>query len=58
MLFAFFQRKKDCLKKLKIANKCFHQSLSAEIVKASFEIAHMIAKEKKPYNIFQTLIKP
>ena len=33
------------------------QSSSAEILEASFEIVHMIAKEKKPYNIGETLIK-
>ena len=29
----------------------------AEILKASSEIAHMTAKEKKPHNISETLIK-
>ena len=56
--FTYFQSKKDCLKKLKIVNKCFRQSSSAEIVEALFKIAHMIAKEKKLYNIGETLIKP
>ena len=55
--FTYFQSKKDCLKKLKIVNKCFRQSSSAEIVEALFKIAHMIAKEKL-YNIGETLIKP
>ena len=27
-------------------------------VELSFEIAHMIAKEKKPQNVGETLIKP
>ena len=52
-LLSFFQSKKDYLKKLKITckSKCFRQSSSAEIVEASFEIVHVIAKEKKPNNI-------
>ena len=44
---AFFQSKKDPLKKMKIASKeIFCQSSSAEVVEASFEIAHMIAQAK------------
>ncbi|XP_076799889.1 protein FAM200C-like [Clavelina lepadiformis] len=39
------------------SSECFHQSSSAEVVEASFEIAHMIAEEKKPHNIGETLIK-
>lgn len=56
---AFFQSKKDSFKKMKIASsECFRQSSSAEVVEASFEIAHMIAQEKKPHSIGETLIKP
>ena len=44
-------------KKSEIASKCFRQSTSAEIVEASFSIYHMAAKEKKFYNIGETLIK-
>nr|XP_039257154.1 protein ZBED8-like [Styela clava] len=36
----------------------FCQSPSADVVEASFEIAHMIAKQKKPHSIGETLIKP
>nr|XP_039250101.1 protein ZBED8-like [Styela clava] len=36
----------------------FCQSPSADVVEASFEIAHMIAKQKKPHGIGETLIKP
>jgi len=49
----FFQSHKDFFKKFKIkiaSNECFCQSSSAKVVEASFEIAHMIAKEKKPHN--------
>ena len=43
---------------MKIASsECFCQSSSAEIVEASFEIADLIAKEKKPHNIGEALIK-
>ena len=56
---AFFQSKKDSLKKMKIASKkTFCQSPSAEVLEASFEIAHMIAQAKKLHNIGETLIKP
>ena len=56
---AFFQSKKDSFKKIKIASKkIFCLSPSAEVVEASFEIAHMIAQVKKPHNIGETLIKP
>ena len=44
---------------MKIASKeTFCQSPSAEVVEASFEIAHMIAQAEKPHNIGETLIKP
>ena len=44
---------------MKIAsNECCRQSSSAEVVEASFEIAHMMAQEKKPHNISEPLIKP
>jgi len=40
------------------SRECFCQSTTAEAVEASYEIAHMIAKEKKPQIIGETLIKP
>ena len=41
-----------------IANKeSFFQSITAEVVEASFEIALMNALAKKTYNIGETLIK-
>jgi len=44
---------------MKIASReCFCQSTTAKVVEASYEIAHMIAKEKKPHTIDETLIKP
>ena len=53
---AFFQNK-DSFKKTKILSAdSFCQSSSAEVVKASFEIALMIAQAKKPHNIGETLI--
>ena len=56
---AFFQSKRDSLKKMKIASKVtICQSPSAEVVEASFEIANMIAQAKKLHNIGETLIKP
>ena len=43
---------------MKITSKeTFGQSPSAEVVEASFEIAHMIAQTKKPHNIGKTLTK-
>ena len=49
---AFFQSKKDSLKKMRIASKkTFCLLLSAEVVEASLEIAIMIAQAKKPHNI-------
>ena len=51
--------KDEPVKKLKIeVIEWFYQSLSAEIVKASFEIAHIFVKKKKPYKSVETLIKP
>ena len=56
---AFFQSKKELLKKMKIASKkTLCPSPSAEVVEASFKIAHMIVQAKKPHNIGETLIKP
>jgi len=56
---SFFQSKKDSFKIMKIASReCFCQSTTAEVVETSYEIAHMIAKEKKPHTIGETLIKP
>ena len=56
---AFFQTKKNSFKKMKIlCADSFCQSLSAEVVEASFEIALMIAQAKKPHNFGETLIKP
>ena len=41
---AFFQSKKDSFERMKMASsECFRQSSSADVVEASFEIAHMIA---------------
>ena len=57
-LHIFFQSKKECQKKLKIASKCFREFSSAEIVEASLKIAHMIFKKKKSHKIGETLIKP
>ena len=55
----FSKSKKDSLKKMKITSKeTFCQSPSAEVVEASFEIAHMIVRAKKSRNIGETLIKP
>jgi len=46
---AFFQSKKDSFKIMKIASReCFCQSTTAEVVEASYEIAHMIAKRRNP----------
>ena len=43
---------------MKIASsECFYQSSSAKLVEASFEIVHMVAKEKRPHNIGETVIK-
>ncbi|XP_039258064.2 protein FAM200C-like [Styela clava] len=41
-----------------VGEKSFRQSSSAEVVEASYEIANMIARAKKPHNIGETLIKP
>ena len=54
---SFCQSKKE-FEKIENTSKWFHQSLSAEIIEASFEITHMITKEKKPHSIGEALIKP
>lgn len=55
----FFEKKKMYFKKMKMAGEMsFYQLLPAEATEASFEIAHMIARTKKPHNIGETLIKP
>ena len=40
------------------SSECFYQFLSTEIVEVSFEITYVIAKERKPYNIDEILVKP
>nr|XP_039256336.1 zinc finger BED domain-containing protein 5-like [Styela clava] len=53
---AFFQTREESFKKMKIVGEeSFRQSSSAEVVEASYEIANMIARAKKPHNIGETL---
>ena len=54
-----FSKQGRFIQKMKIASKeTFFLSPSAEVVKTSFEVAHMISQVKKPHNIGKTLIKP
>ena len=49
-LCLFFKNRRTLSKIWGSSSKCFYQSSSAELAEASFEISHMIAKEKKSHN--------
>ncbi|XP_068993482.1 zinc finger BED domain-containing protein 5-like [Neodiprion pinetum] len=54
----FFSSKAEVLKRMKLDKSgSYHKGVSQH-VKASFEIAYLIAKQKKPHTIGEELIKP
>ncbi|XP_076049506.1 zinc finger BED domain-containing protein 5-like [Oratosquilla oratoria] len=55
---AFFETKKDTLKRAKLDDSGSFRQQSSKVVEASYEIAMLIAKSKKSHNIGESLIKP
>ena len=55
---AFFVMKSHSLKKAKLDMNGTFQQRSSNVVKASYEIAMLIAKNKKSHNIEESLVKP
>ena len=54
----FFERQKLSLKLQKLDTSGYFQEQSTANLTASFEVALQIAKQKKPHNIGETLVKP
>ena len=54
----FFERQKLSLKRQKLDTSGYFQEQSTANLTASFEVALQIAKQKKPHNIGETLVKP
>ncbi|XP_076062498.1 protein FAM200C-like [Oratosquilla oratoria] len=55
---AFFETKKDTLKRAKLDDSGSFRQQSSKVLEASYEIAMLIAKSKKSHNIGESLIKP
>ncbi|XP_076063290.1 zinc finger BED domain-containing protein 5-like [Oratosquilla oratoria] len=55
---AFFETKKDTLKRAKLDDSGSFRQQSSKVVETSYEIAMLIAKSKKSHNIGESLIKP
>ena len=55
---AFFVMKSHSLKKAKLDMRGTFQQRSLNVVEASYEIAMLIAKNKKSHNIGESLVKP
>ncbi|XP_076043697.1 zinc finger BED domain-containing protein 5-like [Oratosquilla oratoria] len=55
---AFFETKKDTLKRAKLDDSGSFRQQSSKVVEASYEITMLIAKSKKSHNIGESLIKP
>ncbi|XP_076062512.1 zinc finger BED domain-containing protein 5-like [Oratosquilla oratoria] len=55
---AFFETKKDTLKRAKLDDSGSFRQQPSKVVEASYEIAMLIAKSKKSHNIGESLIKP
>lgn len=54
----YFEAKAKNLKKMRMDTDGAFQAQSRSVVEASFEVALLIAKTKKPHNIAENLIKP
>ncbi|KAL4098879.1 hypothetical protein QTP88_023397 [Uroleucon formosanum] len=54
----FFVAKKNSLSKMKIDHTGEFQQNNEKIVEASYHIAFMVAQQKKPHTLGETLIKP
>ena len=55
---AFFVMKSHSLKKAKLDMSGTFQQRSSNVVEASYEIAMLIAKNKKSHNIGKSFVKP
>ncbi|XP_076034823.1 zinc finger BED domain-containing protein 5-like [Oratosquilla oratoria] len=55
---AFFETKKDNLKRAKLDDSGSFRQQSSKVVEASYGIAMLIANSKKSHNIGESLIKP
>lgn len=54
----FFVSKKSCLKRMKLDSSGSFRMENEKAVEASYKIALLIAKDKKPHTIGESLIKP
>ena len=55
---AFFERKRDGLKRAKLDSSGTFFKENISLVEASYEVALQIAKQKKPHTIAESLVKP
>lgn len=55
---AFFESRKSCLKRMKLDSSGSFRMENEKAVEASYKIALLIAKDKKPHTIGESLIKP
>ena len=55
---AFFERKRDELKRAKLDSSGTFFKENISLVEASYEVALQIAKQKKPHTIAEGLVKP
>ncbi|CAH2000692.1 unnamed protein product [Acanthoscelides obtectus] len=54
----FFSSKAESLKRMRLDKSGSYHTRVSQHLKASFELAFMIAQQKKPHNIGEELIKP
>ncbi len=54
----FFRSHISSFRKQKLDGACAFQQQTSSVVEASYEVALKMAKQKKPYTIGETLIKP
>ena len=55
---AFFERKRDALKRAKLDSSGIYYKENISLVEAFYEVALTIAKQKQPHTIAETLVKP